>query len=156
MGITSNYPQFKRALNSTLSARTKRERDIIMGVSIQALSDLQVMSPVDYGRFRAGHILTVDQPSTEIPPPKSPVEGRRGGASPEFVAMAQGNLSNAKATLDSVNKERFVVYITNNVEYGQFIENGTYSKDPNAPKALYATVRDRTEQRMNQAIQQEG
>ncbi len=151
MGITSNYGQFKHALDGTLSARKQREKDIVMGVSIQALSDLQVMSPVDTGRFRAGHILTVDQPSGNVPPQKS--EGQKGGASSEYTSMARENLSQAESELDrAMAGDRFVVYITNNVEYGIFIENGSYSKDPNAPRALYATVRDRTEQRMNQAI----
>lgn len=149
MGITSNYSQFKHALDGELSAKRQRERDIIIGVSIQALSDLQVMSPVDSGRFRAGHVLTMDQESSFVPPPKA----IGGGANPDYAGIARKNLENAQGMLGGiVAKDRFVVYITNNVEYGQFIENGSYSKDPNAPKALYATVRDMTERRMNQAL----
>lgn len=146
MGITGNFKEVVESLDTEAKDFVKKRNHIIATVSLAALSNLQVMSPVATGRFRAGHTLEVDRPSDYDPP--------EGISQSEANQIAAKNLAEARNKLNTAlsEGEKFSIYITNNVDYGEFIENGSYCKDPNAPKKLYAKTRDRTEARMNQMI----
>ena len=145
MGITGNFKEVVNSLDTDAKDFNKKRNLIIATVSLRALSDLQVMSPVKTGRFRAGHTLEINRPSKYVPSEKM--------GNSEANQVAAQNLAKAREKIDrAVTEEKFTIYISNNVDYAPFIENGTYCKDPNAPKKLYAKTRDRTEVRMNKMI----
>lgn len=161
MGVTGNFKEFFDSVQQEYKKFKVDKKEICIIAVVQALSDLQVMSPVDFGRYRAGHILTINMPSNYVPPEVRPDEKRKRNkiksASPssDLTAKMTENMQSAVSVLNNASIEeavRLIIYITNNVDYAAFIEDGSYTKDQKAPRALYAKTRDKTEQRINAEI----
>jgi len=164
MGLTGNFKEFFDDVQQEMKKKLfEPKKKICITAAIQALADLQVMSPVDTGRYRAGHTLTIDKRSDFVPDDISPEEKRKRSISKtntsmsQYTSQASENAREALSMLNGANIEkvvRMIIYITNNLDYAAFIEDGSYCKDQQAPKAIYAKVRDKTEQRINSMISQ--
>jgi len=164
--ITGNFKKFFDGVQNEIDRKyTRPKREIVIMGALFALKTLQTMRPVDTGRYRAGHTLSINVIPLKAPTPPSPgtqrsrsalkQKGASVGPVPKYSTEAQANMIKATATLKGLNWDkvsRLSIYITNNVEYGPFIEAGIYTKDPNAPKALYAKTREKVEEKMNMAI----
>lgn len=153
VSIKSNFHKFFESVLKDEKKFDEKAVGIVKTVAIQALSDLQRMSPVDFGRYRAGHILSIDIPSGESPEAPTVQEQkahRTGSPAGKYVKKTMENQANATDLLDGI--KRFIgtlsIFITNNLNYAMFIELGTYSKDPNAPKKLYEKARQLAEKRL--------
>lgn len=134
-GISGNWSEFESSLKKKVQEFHKKKIELIKTLSINALTGLQIGSPIDTGRFRSGHDLTINEPSTYNP--------AKGLPQSVYTEMAKEALMEAGYKLDALPKDfldKLLIFITNNVEYGPFIEDGTYSNDPNAPKKLYAKM----------------
>lgn len=161
MGVKGNFKQFFDDVQVEIRKFKMDKRDICITAAVQALADLQKMSPVDKGRYRAAHILTINQVSNEVPPDISAEEKKKRSKSKtttpcsDYISKTTENTQNALSKLNAARIEdavRMIIYITNNVDYASFIEDGSYTKDQKAPKAIYAKVRDKTEQRINNEV----
>lgn len=134
-GISGNWSEFESSLKKEVQEFHKKKIKLIKTLSINALTGLQIGSPVDTGRFRSGHDLTVNEPSMYNP--------QKGLSNGNYTQLAREALIEAGYKLDTLSKDfldKLVIFITNNVEYGPFIEDGSYSNDPNAPQKLYAKM----------------
>jgi len=157
VSLKSNFHQFFESVQRDLKKFDEKSIGIAKTVAIQALSDLQLMSPVDYGRYRAAHILSIDTPSHETPPEVSSQEKRthsKGSPAGQYIKKTMENQQNASSVLGGIKKigNKLSIFITNNVLYAMFIELGTYSKDPNAPKKIYEKARALAEKRLRSLV----
>lgn len=146
-GISGNWNEFESSLKKEVEKFHSKKIELIKTLSINALSGLQIESPVDTGRFRSGHDLTINEPSTYNPDKGFPNE--------VYTQMAGEALKEAGFKLDQLTKgflNKVVILITNNVEYGQFIEDGSYTKDPNAPRKLYAKMVETLKAKIDEEI----
>lgn len=146
-GISGNWSEFESSLKKEVEKFHSKKIELIKTLSINALSGLQIESPVDTGRFRSAHDLAVNEPSSFNPP--------KGFSNDVYTAIAEEALKNAGHKLEQFPKgflNKIVIFITNNVEYGQFIEDGSYSKDPMAPKKLYAKMAENLRVKIDEEI----
>lgn len=87
-------------------------------ISLELLTKIVRRTPVDTGRARSGWDLTVGRMSTWVPPEVK--KGKKAGG----ARLAEGAAE--AAGIDG----RQIVYILNNVEYIEFLENGTSQQAP--------------------------
>lgn len=84
-------------------------------------------TPVDTGRARAGWTLSVGEPSEYTPPtPNVPSGTKPGNGTPTDPQFAQAPAADVSA-IDGTTP----VFIMNNVEYIQFLEEGHSQQAPN-------------------------
>lgn len=146
-GISGNWSEFRTSLKRNIEEFHAEKLELVKTISLNGLGGLQIESPVDTGRFRSGHDLTVNEPSAYNPD--------KGLPNDVYTQMAEEALKEAGYKLEQLPKgflNKIVIYITNNVEYGQFIEDGSYSKDPNAPRKLYAKMAERLRAKIDEEI----
>ena len=146
-GIDGNWSQFELFFKMDIKKFHDKKLEIVKSVAISGLSSIQIESPVDTGRFRSGHDLTIDEPSQ-----RNPSKGLGKG---EYEAIAAQAIEDADMELSRLPKgflEKIVIFITNNVEYGQFIEDGSYSKDPNAPQKIYERMSEKIKAKIDEEI----
>jgi len=146
-GISGNWSEFESSLKKDVERFHSKKIELVKTIAINGLSGLQIGSPVDTGRFRSGHDLTVNEPSTYNPDKGLPNE--------VYTQIAEEALKEAGYKLGNLPKgflNKLVVFITNNVEYGQFIEDGSYSKDPNAPQKLYAKMAEALKTKIDEEV----
>lgn len=87
------------------------------GMAITVLNNLQLLSPVDTGRYRANHIVSFGSPDMRYTDNKD-------------------GMSLAFSAIDSLTPSALpVVYIQNNLPYAERLENG-WSKQ--APSGIYS------------------
>ncbi|MEZ7502293.1 HK97 gp10 family phage protein [Psychrobacter sp. Arc29] len=87
------------------------------GIAITVLNNLQILSPVDEGRYRANHIVSFGSPDYRY------TENKDG------MSVAFNAIQSMSST------ELPMVYIQNNLPYAERIENG-WSKQ--APQGVYS------------------
>ncbi len=135
---------------------SKAKQQVAKGVAIQCLADLQQESPVDYGRYRAGHTLTIMEPSSFTPPKvtKGEEQGHtQGDMLGKFNALVEKQITDAASKLGEIRvRHGLKIYITNNLDYAQYIEDGSYTDKPGAPKQVYGTVAARYDRILAQEI----
>ena len=103
---------------SVLQDVDKRAR----GLALTCLNSIIRRSPVDTGRFRGSHVVSINQPSYELPN----IADKTGS-----LAMQVGASSINGAPVGAVSK----IYIQTNLPYANRIENG-WSKQ--AADGVYA------------------
>lgn len=99
------------------------EDDLLTMVRIITLDAFGViirMSPVDTGRYRGNHRLTVGQPSD---------------ATTNNTSLS--NQSEAQSTIAALNVPYTTVYIQNGLPYAEALENGSSTQ---APQGVYETT----------------
>ena len=159
-GITGNFNEFFRSLDKDIGKWDQFKLDIVKGASQEALANLQTMSPIDTGRFRAAHTVSINERDSseprEVTVEERQTRAKQANPPPidEFTKLANEKRLQVARALSAIPSKfrRLTIWITNNVIYGIFIENGSYSKDPQAPRKLYAKTREKTEKRINEAI----
>lgn len=87
------------------------------GMAITVLNNLQLLSPVDTGRYRANHIVSFGSPDMRY-------TENTGGMSLAFGAITE-----------MIATELPVVYIQNNLPYAEPLENGWSNQ---APGGIYS------------------
>jgi hypothetical protein len=119
--VVTNLNQFNRKV-SKFAERIPREKVplFIKKISLEALRRVVQKTPVDTGRARGGWQVTFNQPS------KSPT----GNTDPS----GSGTISAGASKINQLNKPA-AVFITNNVEYIIYLEDGTSDQ---APKGMVA------------------
>ena len=88
------------------------------GMAITLLNNLQLLSPVDTGRYRANHVVSFGSPDYRYTENKD-------GMSVAFSAIT-----------GMADNELPVVYIQNNLPYAERIENGWSDQAPNGVYSL--------------------
>ena len=83
------------------------------GMAITVLNNLQLLSPVDTGRFRSNHIVSFGSPNMSY-------SDNVGGMSEAFNAINS-------LTPDALP----VIYVQNNLPYSVFLELGGSAQSPN-------------------------
>ncbi len=89
-------------------------------ITLDAFGVIIRMSPVDTGRYRGNHRLTVGQPSD---------------ATTNNTSLA--NQSEAQSTIAALNVPYTTVYIQNGLPYAEALENGSSTQ---APQGVYETT----------------
>ncbi|MCE5229009.1 hypothetical protein LLG95_05370 [bacterium] len=138
--ITHNFGEAMRDLTAQFKARDAQNLRLVKTVPIQAMADIQRMSPVDTGRFRASHNLSMDEMDDSIQPDKQ--------TSSENNARAKEQLVNAQSEIGAIPdlKRKLTIWICNNLPYAYSLEMG-HSKQ--APNGIYAIARQRAENLIN-------
>lgn len=91
------------------------------GMAITVLNNLQLLSPVDSGRYRANHTVSFGSPDYR------------------YTANKDG-MSLAFGAIDSLTPDKLpMVYIQNNLPYAERLENGWSSQ---APSGIYSLAYD--------------
>lgn len=144
MPFSHNFDGWFKNIQKKLDQFDKAKQQVVRGVSIQCLADLQQESPVDYGRYRAAHTLSIMEPSSLIPPEvieNEKIGHVQGSALHKFNSLAEEQMNNAKDKLSEIKVHHGLrIFITNNVDYAQYIEDGSYTDKPGAPKQVYGIV----------------
>lgn len=109
-------------------------REIQQKIALDALAKLTLYSPVDTGYLRFNWQLTVGQPAAGT-------KGEEGGEYPDAKA---GLLDPEEERAVSELPPFAVVFVTNNAEYAEFVNNGTDRM--RAHLMLERTVSDLTEE----------
>lgn len=112
--LKHNFQKFLKNLDKKINKKIEDAKDLFKNTSVNFLENVQNESPVLSGRYKAGHILTKNSPSNEIP--------FEGG---DFSSMAANNLNDAKNIRVSKNEK---VFVTNNVPYAKVIEYGSTNR----------------------------
>jgi len=156
MGLNHNFQGFFQNIQAKLDKFSQAKQDVAKRVAIQCLADLQQGSPVDYGRYRAAHTLTIMEPSSFIPPETTKQEESghiQGTPIGEYTQLAQQQVNDANQKLGEIKvKHGLKIFITNNVDYAQYIEDGSYTNKEGAPQQVYGTVAARYDRILRQEI----
>lgn len=131
MPLTHNIPDVIADLASEYESIEEAKRDLVITVGLETHADLMRMSPVLFGTYRNSHILTINEPSDEIP-----VAHKNRSSKPEGAVLV-GNLNESERRLKQLpeNLDGSTVHIVNNQPYAGPIEHG-HSKQ--APQGVYA------------------
>lgn len=106
--------KFKADFAKAIKAAGIRADTVVRGVALKMLTEVDLRSPVDEGRFRGNNNLAVNRiDETEYPDDKSGAGAIARGAS-ALAAFKMG---------DTIN-------ITNSLPYARVIEYGEYGKPP--------------------------
>lgn len=137
-GLSSNIWQIQTLLDRRTKLGLAATARAAKQVAIYALGALQTYSPVDTGRYRANHVLTLDVPSLV----SKPVVGgspNAQAASDRMQEALQELDGGVDARVDNGGKGgRVVIYITNNVVYAGLLERGWSLQ---APRGVYKLAR---------------
>jgi hypothetical protein len=107
---------------SKIAENLGREVEKVVRKAALRVDQVVVMgTPVDTGRARGGWILTIGKPSSEGPP-DTPLDPGGGSAMAQAVSASKG-FKAGKGVLGSI-------FITNNVEYIQALEDGRSAQAP--------------------------
>ncbi len=148
MTISHNFGDFSRSMQKAWQERDRKNAAGARKVAIQALADIQVGSPVDQGRFKASHSLSVD--TTEF----RPVPDGRDRAANETEAAER--LQAAEARLGAVTgipKGGMSIAITNNLPYANALEHGGSQQ---APQGVYGIAAERAKRNIERLGQGPG
>lgn len=132
----------------TFSEKTKiRTEQIVRKVVLDMLAGIQKRSPVDEGRFRGSHRVSIDTPDLSFQPPGKPgaAAGAKHGDEQRAAeaAAAQNVLAAGRGS---------VFYITNNLPYAAALENGHSPQAP-GPGAIYKATYDEVLGSFTQAVE---
>ncbi len=156
MPLNHNFDSWNRNIQDKIGEFSKAKSQVAKGVAIQCLADLQQESPVDYGRYRAAHTLTIMEPSSFIPSQVTEQERQghtQGEALGKFNTLAQQQIKDASDKLGEIEVQHGLkIFIVNNTDYAQYIEDGSYTDKPNAPQQVYGTVAARYDRILSQEI----
>jgi len=120
MPVKSNITSFIKRVKDRNKEYSKRALETYKGSSMKLIETLQADSPVNTGRYKSGHTLSIHHPSAFVP-----------SEDENFDALAEQQLTNAKAALDEVRSEKIIkVFIVNNLPYAESVENGTANSPP--------------------------
>lgn len=111
----SNIRDFHLGLEKYKNDIPENVRKVHRAVSLEALKGVVRMSPVDTGRLRANWQVSNGSPATG----DLDATDKRGGAT-----IAKGSTANASA------EPYTETFITNNLPYSEFIENGGSDQAP--------------------------
>lgn len=129
---------FSADLTAFVNLTRLRGSQVLRSLALQAHTGVVLRSPVDTGRFRASHRVSINQSdlsvSPELPENTAKDAGIQFGAVPTGVeqAAAVAQLSGVKWT-DSV-------HITNNLPYARPLEDGWSKQTSNAPDGIYGAT----------------
>lgn len=144
MPFNHNFSGWFRNIQNKLDEFNQAKQNVVKGVAIQCLADLQQESPVNYGRYRAAHTLTIMEPSDFTPPEVTSTEESghiQGTALGKYNQLADEQMQNAVGKFGEIKiRHGLKIFITNNVDYAHYIEDGSYTDQPGAPKQIYGTV----------------
>ena len=129
MILKTNFPRFSKSIQKDFDRWDGDKKTLIETVAIQALADLQELSPVDTGTFRASHNLSVGTQDTDTTTRKKGKHTKSKGD--EDKASFNKALRQLR---DKEIKHGTSIFITNNLVYAQAIEHG-HSKQ--APRGVY-------------------
>lgn len=141
MPMTSNFPQFEASVIAALNGRRAEFFTTCKELGIEMLRRAMLRSPVDSGRYRASHVLTIDEEGTYIAPEREPGSGGERGQI-DAEALNKGVQVMASAEL----KDGTIIYLTNNLVYAQRLEEGHSGQ---APEGVYALTRQEMQEIIN-------
>ena len=122
MANVSNHEEFAKALQGWARIVPPQLAIVVQKkVALEALTRIVNRTPVDTGRARGGWAITLTSPSQA----KSRRADRDGG----------GTISQGAQRLEAL-KPYSVVWITNNVDYIRYLEQGTSKQAPNGMVAI--------------------
>jgi len=120
MPATSNIQSFLKRVKDRNKEYNNKALNVYKGSCKKMLETLQSDSPVISGRYKAGHTLSVHHPSDYIPPKNG-----------DFVSITQEQLTNADTALNEIRSEKILkVFISNNLDYAEKVENGGANSTP--------------------------
>lgn len=134
--IQTNAPEVIAALSREFNRIALDKARLAKEIAIQALADLQTLSPVDTGRYRGAHDLTISEPSTV-----APVSVRK---EEEAIIEAQSRLG----AFRTIPQNGVDIYIGNNLVYAWPIENGHSGQ---APQGVYSVAHSRARENIRKA-----
>lgn len=121
-------------INSLTSFADQVERDISAlqrEMTLFALQQLILHSPVDTGAYRSSHFVTIDDPDNEKVPAPEGGEDQALRDAEQVISAADGKPFKA-------------VIIQTNIAYGEAIEDGHSQQ---APQGVYAIATNNTRER---------
>lgn len=109
---------------------------VLQKLSLDALAGVQLRSPVDQGRFRGSHRLSINSVDGSVAPapPKDAVGERSIGKPLTGAEVGEG--------ISKSGRIRFgdTIHITNSLPYAQFLENGGSALNNHAPDGIYGAT----------------
>ncbi len=115
MALKLNFEQFQKELEKEIKDKQEKLNENAREIVLTAYNQVQKLSPVDKGVFRASHFVTKNNLTNE--------EGKAGEES--------NRTSEARDILSQDVKNGDKIYIQNNLPYAQSLENGTSKQAPN-------------------------
>lgn len=128
--IKHNFNQAADALSRQLKKSIKKIDASAAEIVLTGYNMLVDRSPVDTGRFRASHLMTLNTETDATAP--------AGSTQTAYTAQIQKNKLSASSKLSSFSLQKAKkIVIQNNLEYAQAIENGHSDQ---APRGVYKIV----------------
>jgi len=146
MAIEHSFSQVSEAIGQAWRERDRKNAAGARKVAIQALADVQVGSPVDTGRFKGSHFLSVDELEFQ------PLQDGRERAQNE--AEANERMQSAEAELGAIEKipgGGTSIFITNNLPYAGALEHGHSQQ---APQGVYAVAEQRAQKNIRRLAEE--
>lgn len=129
MPASHNFNAVHNQFSLLVSAAEDKKCEIVRALALATLSDLQFLSPVDTGRYRSSHDLTINRVSDFHPtdPPAMP------GEKPKYSGGEQGmRLAVGDQRLKGIQRlpPRLRIYLATNVVYANALEHGHSMQAP--------------------------
>lgn len=147
--ITHNVDAAHAEILEQIKAAQAKKLEIVRTVSLSALVDIQRMSPVDQGRFRASHTLSVGAPDESVAQDMDKQKTARkksgkGTPTSAYTSIAKQKMVSAQETVAAIAnlQRRLTIWISNNLPYANALENGSSKQ---APNGVYMIARQRAE-----------
>jgi len=131
--ITSNFSDFFKGFESNIKELEEQQNKDAVKIVLYAHNRVISLSPVDTGRYRASNAISVNTRTTW-----SASEGKSSGEYQSIASAEIGKLANTNV------KKAKTIYIQNNLDYAESIENG-HSKQ--AAQGVYAIAESDTKAR---------
>lgn len=120
MSISKNTQDFMSKIDKKINDTKNKSLEIYKNTSIQLLGKLQELSPIVSGRYKSGHTLSLNNPSSFIPPEDS-----------DFSSLTEQQILNAEYLLELIKLEKLInIFINNNLPYADLVENGGINREP--------------------------
>jgi hypothetical protein len=144
MASSHNFNAAYASFSHLVAGTEEKKGEIVRALALTTLSDLQFLSPVDTGRYRSSHDLTIDRASDFHPVDPVVPDGEKPKYSP---AAAGSQLAVGDQRLRAVKRlpPRLRIYISTNVVYANALEHGHSMQ---APAGVYWIARIRAKHRI--------
>lgn len=120
MAIHKDFASLGRSLHKTANGVVANTEAAVRRATVAAYTALVIVTPVDTGRARAGWIISFNSPV-----PSAEIASKSG----QSIGIAKFK-SQALSTIKAWNITKGSLFISNSVEYINFLEDGHSSQRP--------------------------
>jgi hypothetical protein len=136
MPIQHNFHEVQAHLQQLFAQHEQGKLKMVRTVVVQAYADIERISPVDQGRYRASHSMTISDPKSRD------ASGEQSKSA--YSALARQNMADVQAKMEAIQQlpQFMQIFVVNTLPYANRLEHGWSQQ---APSGVYTIAAQRAE-----------